>query len=263
MEDVVQVTRKYKRQPAVKFGSILLLLGTVSLVLSVIFTLSILTWLGLGLTFWGILFLLIRPVAYVKSNLLDSTILPSLVTLDRMLTELDFQGSALYLPPRSLKGSQEGVLFIAAKKETVIPTISDSSQRQIFMAPHGICLVPPGQGLVNLFEDRLGRDFFAADFDYLQRNLHGLLVEDLDLAQDFDIDIAEDIVHVLIKGSVYSKICDGAKKLNNICSRVGCPLCSAIAYSLAKATGKAVVIERNELHENETIETWYKLIDVT
>lgn len=262
-EELKRKLRKYERQPAAKFGLTFLLLGVIALISSVVFTSSILTLLGLGLTFWGTLFLLVRPVTYVKSSLLDSTIMPSLTTLDRMLTQLNFQGNAVYLPPKSLKGSKEGTLFIAAKKKSAIPAIGDMPQGKVFMNSNGMCLVPLGQGLVNLFEQELGTNLFKTDFEYLQDNLPRLFIEDLELVEDFEIDANDNVVHVRMKGSVYSSVCSEVRKLTNICPRVGCPLCSAIAYALAKATGKAVKIEKNEFHENETIEIWYRLIEVS
>jgi len=262
-EDLKRVLRKYKREPTRKSGLTLLLFGVIFLVSSIVFTSNILALLGLGLTFWGTLFLLIRPVTYVKSSLVDSSIMPSLVILDEMLTQLNYQGNATYLPPRSLKGAKKGTLFIAAKKESVMPAIEDIPQGKVFINPDGMCLIPLGQGLVNLFEEELGTNLFRTDFYFLQRNLPRLFIEDFELAEDFEMDVNGDVVHVRMKGSVYSNVCNEVRKLTNICSRVGCPLCSAIAYALAKATGKAVTIEKNEFHENDTIEIWYRLFNVS
>jgi len=258
--DLQRALWKYERKPTRRGGLTLLLSGVISLISSIIFTSSILAFLGLGLTFWGAFFLFIRPVTYVKSSLMDSAILPALVTLDRMLNELNHQGNAIYMPPRQLRGLKEGVLFIPAKKELVIPAIDDTLKEQIFVNPLGIRLIPLGKGLVDLFEKELATDLARTDLDYLLNNLPKLLVEDLEILRDFEMDVNDDLVKVRMTGFVYFNLCSEARKLSNICSRVGCPLCSAIAYALAKATGKAVTIEKNELHENKTIETWYRLL---
>jgi len=262
-KDLKRTFWKFERQPARKLALTFLFFGVISLISSVVFASYILAFLGLGLTFWGALFFFIRPVTYVKSSLLDSTIMPLLLALDRVLTQLNYQGNAIYLPPRSLNESQEGTLFIAAEKKSEMPAIEDISKGKVFMNPHGMCLVPLGQGLVNLFEKELGINMFKTDFNYLQNNLPRLFIEDLELVEDFKMDVKGDVVHVRMKGSVYSDVCSEVSRLTNICSRVGCPLCSAIAYALAKATGKAVTIEKNEFHENETIETWYRLSNVS
>lgn len=262
-EDLKRTLWKNERQPAKKFAVVFLFFGTVSLVLSIVFTSYILAFVGLGLTFWGVLFLFISPVTYVKSSLVDSTVAPLLITLDKMLTQLNYQGNVTYLPPRSLKGAKEGVLFIAAEKNSVLPSIEDVSPGKIFTNPNGICLAPLGHGLVDLFEEELGIDLFKTDFDFLQSNLPRLLIEDLELVKGFEMDINGDIVHVKMRGSVYSNVCSEVRKLTNICSRVGCPICSAIAQALAKATAKAVTIEKTQFYEDESIETWYHLFDIS
>jgi len=259
-EDLQRALWKYKRKPTKKAELILLLFGVISLISSIVFTSSILAFLGLGFIFWGTLFLFIRPVTYVKSSLLDSTILPSLITIDRMLMELNYRGNAVYMPPRQLKGLKEGVLFIPAEKELILSAIEDMPQEKTFINPYGLRLIPLGQGLVDLFERELETDLARTDLDYLQNNLPKLLIEDLEILRDFEMNISDDLVKVRMVGSVYSNICSEARKLTNICSRIGCPLCSAIAYALAKATGKAVTIEKNEFQENDTIETWYRLL---
>lgn len=259
-EDLQRALWKYKRKPTKKAELILLLFGVISLISSIVFTSSILAFLGLGFIFWGTLFLFIRPVTYVKSSLLDSTILPSLITIDRMLMELNYRGNAVYMPPRQLKGLKEGVLFIPAEKELILSAIEDMPQEKTFINPYGLRLIPLGQGLVDLFERELETDLARTDLDYLQNNLPKLLIEDLEILRDFEMNISDDLVKVRMVGSVYSNICSEARKLTNICSRIGCPLCSAIAYALAKATGKAVTIEKNEFRENDTIETWYRLL---
>lgn len=167
------------------------------------------------------------------------------------------------MPPRHLKGLKEGVLFIPVEKKLIIPTIEDAPQGKVFINPYGMCLIPLGQGLVHLFEKELRTDLFKADLDYLQNNLPKLLIEDLELVKDFEMSVNGNVVHVRMTGSVYSNLCSEVRKLTNICPRVGCPLCSAIAYALAKATGKAVTIEKNEFHENEIIEMWYRLLELS
>jgi hypothetical protein len=262
-EDLKRALWKYERQPTRKSGLAFLFIGIVSLVSSIVFASYIVAFLGLGLTFWGALFLFVRPVTYVKSSLLDSAVLSSLRTLDRVLTELNYQGNAVYLPPKSLEGTKEGILFIAAEKESVMPAIEEVLQGKFFVNPHGICLVPLGQGLVNLFEKELGVNLFKTDYSYLQNNLPRLFIEDLELVKDFEMDANGDVIHVRIKGAAYSNLCSEVTKLTNICPRIGCPFCSAIAYALVKATGKAVTIEKNQFDENETIETWFHLFNVS
>ena len=63
---------------------------------------QVLAFIGLGLVFWGGLFLLIRPVSYVKSEILDTTTLSNYRTLDRILKNLHIYGEGFYIPALQL-----------------------------------------------------------------------------------------------------------------------------------------------------------------
>jgi hypothetical protein len=76
------------------------------------------------------------------------------------------------------------------------------------------------------------------------------------------METVNNIVHVKIENSIYKNMCQEAKKIPNICSLLGCPLCSAIASALAKATGKPVIIEKNQTDEDgQTIDIEYHLLE--
>lgn len=254
--------RKHKRKPSSKVGYIFLSFGIIALALSIIYNSSILAFIGLGLTLWGGLFLFIKPVRYVKANLLDSTAISSLTAIDKILTELDYHGKGIYLPPRRLKERKEVVIFVPKKKRILIPQPKEVAQGKVFINPDGIYLPPLGQGLLTLYEKELGTDLTKVNLNYLRTNLPKLLIEDLELLEDLEISTHQDSVHVKMIGSVYESLCNQVRNHTNICSRLGCPLCSSIACALAKATGKAVVIERNEPStDGKTVETWYHLIE--
>jgi len=253
--------RRLEHKPVGKIAFIFLLIGAVALVSAVVFVSSILAFVGLGLSFWGALLLFIRPVSYVRQELLNSSIVSSLLVIDRILTNLNYQGKGVYLPPASLRGLKEGMMFISTNKEVVIPPVEQVSQEKYFSNPHGIFLVPLGQGLLSLFEKKLGTDFSKTDLDYLKANLPKLLIEDLEILEDLKINVDGGMIHVKMVKSVYSNLCQELEKTSKVCSNIGCPLCSSIACALAKATSKAVVIERNEFVQKEkAIETWYRII---
>lgn len=253
--------QKHRRKPSGKVGYIFLSFGIVALASSIIYDSSILAFIGLGLTLWGGLFLFVKPVRYVKANLIDSTAISSLTAIDKILTELNYQGQGIHLPPRRLNELNEVVIFVPKRKRTLIPQPKEVAQGKVFINPDGIYLTPPGQGLLTLYEKELGTDLSKVNLDYLRINLPKLLIEDLELLEDLEISAHKDSVHVKMMGSVYESLCSQVRNHTNICSRLGCPLCSSIACALAKATGKAVVIERNELStDGKTVETWYQLI---
>jgi len=243
-EDLRLKLLKQRLGPSKIIASSLLAMGAVALISSVIFFSSVLAFIGLGLTFWGALFLFIRPVAYVKAKLLDATAVSSLIAVDKILSEEACQGKGLYLAPKYA----DGMVFIPANDEVTIPSTDEIGGGKVFLEnPKGICLSSPGYGLAKLFEKELGVDFSKVDLDYLQKNLPKLLVEDLEVAEDFSMNVDGEFVEFRMVGSIHQDLCREAKKLTNICLRVGCPICSAIGCVLAKVTGNSVVFEGDKL----------------
>jgi len=256
---------KLRKQRFVPFRIIaasLLALGAVALISSIVFFSSILAFIGLGLTFWGALFLFIRPVAYVKAKLLDATAVSSLMDIDKILSEEGCQGKGVYLAPKSDEGLKEGMIFIPAKDEIAIPSIEEIAGGKVFLEnPQGICLLSLGYSVAKLFEKELEVDFSKVDLDYLHKNLPKLLVEDLEVVEDFSMDVKGELVEVRMVGSIYRNLCREVNKLTNICLRMGCPLCSAIGCVLAKVTGNSVVFEGDKLSsDGMEIKARYRII---
>lgn len=240
----------------------LLAIGAVALILSIIFSSSILAFIGLGLAFWGALFLFIRPEAYVKAKLLDPTVLSSLMAIDEILGEEACQGKGLYLASKHGHGFKDGTVFIPAKNEVAIPSTDEIAGKKVFSKnPQGVCLLSPGYGLTKLFEKELGVDFSKVDLDYLQKNLPKLLVEDLEVVEDFSMNVDGELVEVKMVGAIYHDLCREVRKLNNICLHLGCPIISAIGCALAKVTGKPVVFEGDKLSSGgKEIHARYRII---
>ena len=240
-------------------GGILLLLGATALASSILYESSILAFIGLGLAFWGALLLFIKPTRYVKSSLLDPTALSALTTIDRLITDLNYEGKGIYLPPKYLKS---GIVFIPSEKAITIPPVEEVAEGKVFLKnPKGICLTPPGLGLANLFEKELGTDFAKVDLNYLQNNLPKLFIEGLEIAKDLEISMEDDIIHIKIIGSIYKDLCNEVRKLTNVCNSLGCPLCSSIACALTRCTGKPVIVENNQLSaDGKVIEAYYRTL---
>jgi hypothetical protein len=243
----------------------LLLSGAFALITSLLYSSSILAFIGLGLTFWGALLLYIKPSKYVKASLLDFTVISSLETIDQMITDLDYKGKAVYLPPRYLKDLKGGKVFIPSKENLSIPPAEEIAEEKVFLKnPKGICLTPPGLALANLYEDELRKSFTNVGLNYLKNNLPKLFIEDLEIVEDLQIEVEGNIVKAKTKGSINKDLCKETRKLPNICGSIGCPLCSSIAIALTRATGKPLIIEKTEASEDgETIEATFRLLETT
>ena len=255
--------RNHRRSLAETVAYVLLLWGAIALITSNVFSSSVLAFIGLGLTLWGALLLYIKPAKYVKVSVLDSTAISPLETIDQIITDLNYKGKAVYLPPRYLKDLKDGKVFISSKKNLSVPPVEEVVQQKFFLTnSKGLCLTPPGLGLANLYEKELGRSFANVDLNYLQNNLPKLLIEDLEIAEDLEVKVEGNIVKAKITGSINKDLCSETRKLANICGSVGCPLCSSIAIALTRATGVPVIIEKIEVpREGEMIEATFLLLE--
>ena len=78
-------------------------------------------------------------------------------------------------------------------------------------------------------------------------NLHKLIVEELEIAQNIQMELEDNIIHIKIENSVY-------KNMGT--------LSSAIACILAKTSGNLVIIENRETSKNgQIIDLDYRLFE--
>jgi len=261
----------------------LLVLGLISLAFSVAYTFYILAFIGLGLTFWGALLLYITTEKYVKQALLDSSIVSALSNLNQILTELRYKGGALYLPPKYFKDSETVKVYLPKFNSTELPRPEDIQQQEeeVFLNnPEAALLIPPGLALSKLFEKRLGTSFTKVDLEYLQKNLPKLFIEDLEIVEDLDIEIENDevaekltessaipqkrksVIRVKISNSVYNDLFKGVERLPHVRRMIGCPISSAIACAIAKASANPVIIEKIQASEDgKTNEAYYGIVE--
>ncbi len=256
---------KHRRKPSGTIAYIFLFFGAATIVSSIIYEEVILAFIGLTLTFWGALLLFMKPIRYVKTSLLDSTAISSLATIDRVISELDYKGKAVYLPPLPyfIKGYKGGVIYISQKKDIILPPVHEVAGKKVFVKnPQGICLVPPGLSLVNLYEKELGKELTKVEIEYLQEKLPKLFAEDLEIAKELEIKKENSLIHVKITGSIYKDLCAEVRKLSNICNSICCPLCSSIACAISRTIGKPIFLEKNEISQDgNTIEVYYRIIE--
>jgi hypothetical protein len=238
--------------------------GAIALALSINYDSSILAFVGLGLIFWGVILFYVRPENYVKETLLDKTTLPSLTNLNEIIKEIGYKGKGVYLPPKYFKSFESSKVYISAGEDIKLPPpekTREEEDKTFINNPNGALITPPGIELKRLFEKTLGTNFARVDLQFIEQNTPKLLVEDLEIAQEVEMEHKNNRVFVKIENSIYQNICKEARKLSKICCSLGCPLCSAIACALAEATGRSVVIEKEETSdENQTTKIEYHLL---
>lgn len=252
-----------------KTGLILLILGAITLALSILNNSQVLAFIGLGLTFWGFLFLFIRPVKYVESTLLTSTAIASYSTIDRIIKDLKYKGQSYYIPPypkeaylpEHLKGLKEMIAFISADSGTEMPSVDEIAKSRFLLEnPKGICVAPPGLGLLAKFEKELRTDITKLELSELCESLPQLILENLQLAKEVEMHLHENQIYLKVSDSTYKNLYGADQNLKSV-HLLGCPLVSAIACAISKNTGKIVTIQKDNVSPDaESIEIWYTIL---
>lgn len=264
-------------------GLTLLLLGLITLLLATVYASSVPAFIGLGLTFWGIVLLYIETEEYTKTTVLDATATSLLTTLNQTIQELDYRGKAIYLPPKYLNDPEATRAYLPKLGTGRLPPPEQTQELETQASTRnaqGLLITPPGAELTKLFEKTLGTTFTKMNLDNLQQTLPKLLIEDLELATDLEIQQASstvskpvdeaitqietrhDKIHVRITTTAYVDTFKTAQQLPTIYANIGCPLTSAIACAIAKTTGKPTTIETQQTStDGRTTETDYRIQD--
>jgi hypothetical protein len=262
--------RKARRIPSGKISLIFIVPGALSLIFSILNNSQVLAFIGLGLTFWGALFFFVRPIKYVKSTLLDSTAISSYSTIDRIIKDLKYKGKSYYIPPypkevylpEHLKGLKNMIVFISADSGPDMPSIEEMAKNGFLLEnPKGICVAPPGLGLLTQFEKELRTDITKLDLNELCETLPPIILENFQLAKEIEMKTEKTQVHLKIFGSIYTNLYGREQNLKSV-HFLGCPLISAITCAIAKTTGKIVTIYRDNVSpDGQTIEAWFRFIE--
>jgi hypothetical protein len=235
--------------------------GLVSLLISALSVSYELAFIGLGLTFWGALLLYLTPIKHVRLELLTATASSSLINIERTLQNTKISGRGIYLPPKRLKDYESSLIFIPAKPDEPLPKPEETSQGKPFSEnPHGLFLTPPGLALSKLFEKKLETSFTETDLNHIQRTLPKLL-DELGITKNMDIQTEGNTVTVEMSNHIFRDLCEETKKLQKTHETVGCPLSSAIACALAKASGKPVTVEKEMQNLDGSTRIQYRLLE--
>lgn len=262
--------KKVRGIPSGKIGITFMVPGALSLIFSILKNSQVLAFIGLGLTFWGAVFLFVMPIRYVKSSLLDSTATSSYSTIDRIIKDLGYKGKGYYIPPypekvylpEHLRGLKNMIVFVSAETDTGMPSIEEMAKSKFLLRnPKGICLAPPGLGLLTQFENELGRDLAKLDLNELCETLPQLILENFQLAEEIEMRTEKDQVNLKIFDSIYKNLYSREENLKSV-HFLGSPLVSAIACAIAKTAGKIVTLHRDRISpDGQTIEISYRFTE--
>jgi len=245
--------RKTMATPSRLTFAVLLTLGAIAILGAIAFTSTILAFIGLGLSFYAMLFLFIRPTKYVESETLESAVSP-IKTLDLLLTQLGYHGRGIYLP-----AGNGVILFVPKGDENQLETqLGVPENLQTLTNPsQGVMLSPPGLALTRIIERGLGVDLPTRGLGYLEDKLPKMLTEGPQMVKEMNMQVEGSRVHFRFSGSVYcERLWDDAGKFST-----GCPLCSALACILVRATGRPVVFEDESRIRLDTFESTYLIVE--
>lgn len=238
-----------------KVGAALLAPGILLLILSLYYESQILAFIGLGLTFWGALFLLITPKKYVEASLLETAAVPSYLTIDRIIKDLKYTGNGYYTPPypkdvyipEHLKGLKDIVVYISAENQENMPSITGLAESKFLLEnPSGVLVAPPGLGLLTQIEKSINTDFAKVSLNELCELAPRAILENFSLAKEIEMTIEENQVKLKLVDSIYKNLYSSENNLKSI-SILGCPVVSAVACAIAKAAGKPVAIQKQSI----------------
>jgi hypothetical protein len=261
----------------------MLLVGTISLVASLIYVSSILAFIGLGLIFWGAVLLYIKPEEYARKTLLEAALSPLLITLDQMIQELGYKGDTTYLPPKYFANPETTRMWISTHKQASLPTPEETQLHEDQPAARttqGLLLTPPGIELSRLLEKSLGKSFIKTDLKSLEQKLPELFIEKLEIAESLELELENDAsdpkegnstflthvknttIHARITKPIYSNTFQEAEEPSQPVGSLTCPVCSAIALAITKATGKPVrIVETKSSEDGNIIDASYEILE--
>jgi hypothetical protein len=227
------------------------ILGLVLVILSMFYVSSLLAIIGVALFLGGAILLYIAPTKQVPIAMLYAEAEVSTSNIERIINEWGMNLQGIYLPPRNLKNANSSIVFIPQKSKIALPSPDEITNRLATNRKDGVLIVPPGSALSRLFEKELGFSFTKTNLAQVQFSLPKLLVEDLELAENAEIQIKGNKVMIEISSSVLAEVCRQTDSQPKTHKQIGCLLSSAVACALAKATGKPITIQ-NETRNEET-----------
>jgi len=231
---------------------LLLVLGLIALLFSALFSSYVLAFIGVGLTFWGALFLYIKSTKYVKLDLLNSTSISALINVEKVLANAKTNSRGIYLPPKRLQDYTSSLVFVPTQPDQALPTTKETNPKELETKnPAGLLVTPPGLALSKLFEKELKKSFTEASLEGLQSQL-ARLFDVLQITKHLTIQPQDNSILVTMRDHVFEDLCKETTKLELTHKTVGCPLSSALACAFAKATGKPIVIEKEETSPDHT-----------
>ncbi|MEM2856686.1 MAG: hypothetical protein QW416_06260 [Candidatus Nitrosocaldaceae archaeon] len=244
-----------RRRGQLPISIILLSLGALSLIVSYIYEVLILTFIGLGLILFGAVIFYSLPSRFISDKALSLSI-DATKSLVYIIQNLGYKGRAVFLYPNTLDGLSKGIIFIPVNDGIDLPNEDELAKMQ-FMYKEGIAIPSHANSIIKSLEETLNINLIMVDIAELNTKLKQFFVDELRVIDDINIKVENDEIMMNINGKSASEICRSISMVDK--NNLGCPFCASVAFMISKITGSPVIIEENRAG-SERIKTRYLLL---
>lgn len=260
---------KYNKKlwKALRRGTIRLGLGVTSigagcLVISYLLSSVILTFIGLGLTLWGLLLFYISQPRSIPRKVFDVLSFSMLKSIDAIVDELYHGDSVVHFYHAKSNGLAEGYIYFTHRPNGAVRNYEQLNSQEVSQNDLNCTFIlSPSQGLLELFEKELSVNLAKIDFPFLERTLPNMLVEELKLVDYFLIEANDDTFAIRFSGEPSVHLCRLINEKSKIGYRIGCPVCGMLALALSKSTGRPIRIKQTIIEgDGSNIRTVYEKI---
>ena len=236
---------KALRRGTIRLGLGVTIIGAVCLTISYLSSSTILTFIGLGLTLWGLLLLYISQPRSIPRKVFDVLSFSMLRSIDAIADELFQAETVVHFYHANRNGLAQGYIYFARRPNGAVQNYVELNSQEISQnESNGTFILSPSQGLLDLFEKELNVNLAGTDFPFLQRALPDILVEELKLVDYFLIEANDDTFVIRFSGEPSTHLCRLINEKSKIGYRIGCPVCSVLALALSKSTGRPIRIKQ-------------------
>ncbi len=107
----------------------------------------------------------------------------------------------------------------------------------------------------------VGREAQEVGREARRRPSAGSPREKLEISRDTIIEANDTTVTIRITKHIFRDLCEETGRLKKAHETIGCPLSSALACILAKATGKPIIIQKEENTPEQTTTIEYRMLE--
>jgi hypothetical protein len=208
--------------------------------------------IGFGAIFIGLFAIMVITEKSIPKKINDAMLLSSMELLNSITENLDLKGNGLYIPAGGSLTKERVFIPVKEEENYNLPTLDNDT---VFVtgtsgSSLGVVFIPPGLGLLDLYEREIDIKIENTDIDELEKDLQ-IMINGLGLIKDLSIKRESDIfIKLIIMQSAYNNICKGIKKdKDTLCRQTGCPICSSILCAITRSIGKKIRIEQVDIND--------------